>query len=73
MATGETTGADPSGTGTGISTPGSVRGTAEAGATSLVLVVDQIHAGSYKGNAILDRDQNLQASLLAAFVTLVEL
>jgi hypothetical protein len=41
----------------------SLRGTAETGATSLVLTFDQIHAGNYKGNAILDRDQNLAESL----------
>ena len=41
----------------------SIRGTAEAGATSLELVVDQVHAGSYKANAIVDRDQNLETSL----------
>jgi hypothetical protein len=41
----------------------SIRGTAEAGATSLELRIDQVHAGAYKGNAILDRDQDLETSL----------
>jgi hypothetical protein len=41
----------------------SIRGTAEAGTTSLELHIDQVHAGDYKGNAILDRDQNLETSL----------
>ena len=41
----------------------SIRGTAEVGATSFELLVDQVHAGNYKATAILDRDQNLQTSL----------
>lgn len=41
----------------------SLRATAEAGATSIELVHDQIHAGAYKGNAVLDRDRNLESSL----------
>jgi hypothetical protein len=41
----------------------SLRGTAEIGATSIELVHDQIHAGSYRGNAVLDRDQNLESSM----------
>jgi hypothetical protein len=41
----------------------SIRGTAEAGATSLTLTIDQVHAGDYKANAILDRDQNLEQTL----------
>lgn len=41
----------------------SLRGTAEIGATSIELVHDQIHAGSYRGNAVLDRDRNLEASM----------
>lgn len=41
----------------------SLRGTAEAGATSIELVHDQIHAGTYKGNAVLDRDRNLESTL----------
>jgi hypothetical protein len=41
-----------------------IRGTAEAGATSLVLELEQIHAGSYKVNAILDRNANLGATFL---------
>lgn len=41
----------------------SLRGTAEVGATSIELVHDQIHAGSYRGNAVLDRDRNLEATL----------
>lgn len=41
----------------------SLRGTAEIGATSIELVHDQIHAGSYRGNALLDRDQNLESSM----------
>lgn len=41
----------------------SIRGTADVGATSLELVIDQVHAGNYKGNAILDRDQNLMQSM----------
>ena len=41
----------------------SIRGTADVGATSLQLTIDQVHAGEYLGNAILDRDQNLEESL----------
>lgn len=41
----------------------SLRGTAEAGATSIELVHDQIHAGAYQGNAVLDRDRNLESTL----------
>jgi hypothetical protein len=41
----------------------SISGVAETGATSLVLDFEQIHAGNYKGNAILDRDRNLTESL----------
>lgn len=41
----------------------SIRGTADAGATSLALTFEQIHGGAYKGNAILDRDQNLAETL----------
>ena len=41
----------------------SLYGVAEAGATSLELSFDQIHAGPYKANAILDRDQNLASTL----------
>jgi hypothetical protein len=40
-----------------------IRGTAEAGATSIMLTIDQVHAGSYRGTAILDRDQDLLQSL----------
>ena len=36
--------------------------TAEAGATSAQLHFDQIHPGSYKANAILDRDRNLTST-----------
>ncbi len=41
----------------------SIFATAETGATEVELVFDQIHAGAYKANAVLDRDQNLQSSL----------
>jgi hypothetical protein len=41
----------------------SLRGTAEIGATSIELVHGQIHAGSYRGNAVLDRDMNLESSM----------
>jgi hypothetical protein len=41
----------------------SLRATADVGATSLELTIDQVHAGQYLGNAILDRDQNLVESL----------
>lgn len=41
----------------------SLRATADVGATSLELTIDQVHAGEYLGNAILDRDQNLTESL----------
>lgn len=41
----------------------SLVGTAEAGATSLELTIDQVHAGGYKANAILDRDRNLGETL----------
>lgn len=41
----------------------SLRATAEAGATSVELVHDQIHAGAYRGNAVLDRDRNLESTL----------
>jgi hypothetical protein len=44
----------------------SIRGTAEADATSLTLVIDQVHAGAYQANAILDRDQNLEQTLFPA-------
>ena len=36
-----------------------IHGTATAGSTSLELVLEQIHAGDYKANAILDRNNNL--------------
>lgn len=41
-----------------------IRGRAEAGATSLVLVLEQVHADSYKANAILDRNGNLAGTFL---------
>jgi len=41
-----------------------IRGRAEAGATSLVLELEQIHADSYKANAILDRNGNLAGTFL---------
>ncbi|MFV8751072.1 hypothetical protein ACNOYE_11060 [Nannocystaceae bacterium ST9] len=41
----------------------SLRGTAEIGATSIELLHDQIHAGAYRGNAVLDRDRNLESSM----------
>jgi hypothetical protein len=36
-----------------------IRGRAEAGDTSIVLTLDQIHAGAYAANAMLDRNGNL--------------
>lgn len=39
-----------------------IRGVAPAGATSLELVMEQIHADDYKANAILDRNGNLAGS-----------
>jgi hypothetical protein len=39
-----------------------IHGTATAGSTSLDLVVDQIHAGDYKANAILDRNGTLAST-----------
>jgi hypothetical protein len=41
----------------------SLYATAEVGATSSELLIDQVHAGNYKGNAVLDRDRNLTESL----------
>lgn len=41
----------------------SIRGTADVGATSLELTIDQVHGDSYRLNAILDRDQNLAETL----------
>lgn len=41
-----------------------IRGRAEAGDTSIVLTMDQIHAGSYKANAMLDRNGNLAGTFL---------
>ena len=41
-----------------------IRGGAEAGATSLVLELDQIHADTYKANAVLDRNGNLGGTFL---------
>ncbi|MCA9654069.1 MAG: hypothetical protein H6712_08805 [Myxococcales bacterium] len=40
-----------------------LRGTAETGATSIELTLDQIHAGDYRGNAVLDRNGNLGGTL----------
>lgn len=40
----------------------SIYATAEVGATSIDIAIDQVHAGPYKANAILDRDQNLMSS-----------
>ncbi|MBL8946765.1 MAG: hypothetical protein JNK45_26585 [Myxococcales bacterium] len=41
-----------------------IRGHADAGATSLVLTLEQIHADDYKANAILDRNGNLAGTFL---------
>jgi hypothetical protein len=41
-----------------------IRGRADAGATSLVLELDQIHADTYKANAMLDRNGNLAGTFL---------
>lgn len=41
----------------------SIMATVEAGATSVELLVEQVHAGAYKANAVLDRDRNLSESL----------
>jgi hypothetical protein len=41
-----------------------IRGRADAGATSLVLTLEQIHADDYKANAILDRNGNLAGTFL---------
>jgi len=43
--------------------PVGVIGAVEPGATSAELIVDQVHAGAYKANAVLDRDQNFDESL----------
>ncbi|MCX4245888.1 hypothetical protein [Paraliomyxa miuraensis] len=40
-----------------------IRGTAPVGATSVDLVMDQIHAGSYQANAFLDHNGNLAGTL----------
>ncbi len=37
---------------------------APAGSSSVTLVVEQIHAGSYRANAVLDRNRNLTAGAL---------
>ena len=37
---------------------------AAAGATSVELVVEQIHAGQYSANAVLDRNRNMAAGIL---------
>lgn len=39
------------------------RASAEAGATSAVLTLDQVHGGAYRGTAILDRDGNVASTL----------
>jgi hypothetical protein len=41
-----------------------IRGQADAGATSIVLVLEQIHADDYKANAMLDRNGNLAGTFL---------
>ncbi|MEW5848224.1 MAG: hypothetical protein AB2A00_05390 [Myxococcota bacterium] len=41
----------------------SLRAVAPAGATSATLTFEQIHAGSYKVNATLDRNNNMQTTL----------
>lgn len=41
-----------------------IRGHAEAGATSIDVVMDQIHPGDYKTNAMLDRNGNLAGTFL---------
>jgi hypothetical protein len=40
-----------------------IMGTAEAGATSAEVVMEQIHAGDYKANAVLDRNANFEGTL----------
>lgn len=40
-----------------------IRGTAPAGATSIELVMDQIHAGDYQATAVLDANGNMAATL----------
>jgi len=37
---------------------------AETGATSVVLTIEQIHAGGYSANAVLDRNRNIAAGIL---------
>lgn len=41
-----------------------MRAEAEAGSTSVVLTLEQIHAGSYSANAVLDRNRNIAAGIL---------
>jgi hypothetical protein len=39
-----------------------IRKEVEAGATSAVLLMDQVHSGDYKATAVLDRDQNMSTT-----------
>lgn len=41
-----------------------MRATAEAGATSVTVGFEQIHDGSYRANAVLDRNRNMTAGVL---------
>ena len=41
-----------------------MRATAEAGATSVSLTIEQIHGGAYNANAVLDRNRNMTAGIL---------
>lgn len=50
-----------------------IRATAEVGATSAELVLDQIHAGAYQANAFLDNNGNLSGTLFPDSGDLVSL